>query len=71
MTMAKSTGNTPVQKNEQLTITIEDITHEGSGVGKVGGYPLCRPNLPCLLWRLPAPAYELCPSIANETESGP
>ncbi|WP_040984768.1 23S rRNA (uracil(1939)-C(5))-methyltransferase RlmD [Oceanobacillus jeddahense] len=38
--MAKSTGSTPVQKNEQLTIMIEDITHEGSGVGKVDGYPL-------------------------------
>lgn len=42
--MAKSPGNTPVQKNEQLTITIEDITHEGSGVGKVDGYPLFIPK---------------------------
>ncbi|MFD1416648.1 23S rRNA (uracil(1939)-C(5))-methyltransferase RlmD [Oceanobacillus jeddahense] len=42
--MAKSTGNTPVQKNEQLTIMIEDITHEGSGVGKVDGYPLFIPK---------------------------
>lgn len=42
--MAKTTGNTPVQKNEHLTITIEDITHEGSGVGKVDGYPLFIPK---------------------------
>ncbi len=42
--MAKSPGNTPVQKNEQLTITIEDMTHEGSGVGKVDGYPLFIPK---------------------------
>ncbi|WP_152656695.1 23S rRNA (uracil(1939)-C(5))-methyltransferase RlmD [Oceanobacillus sp. CFH 90083] len=43
--MTKSTGTrTPVQKNEQITITIEDITHEGSGVGKVDGYPLFIPK---------------------------
>ncbi|GIO22824.1 23S rRNA (uracil(1939)-C(5))-methyltransferase RlmD [Oceanobacillus sp. J11TS1] len=42
--MAKTTGNTPVQKNEQITITIEDLTHEGNGVGKVDGYPLFIPN---------------------------
>ncbi|HLS06776.1 MAG TPA: 23S rRNA (uracil(1939)-C(5))-methyltransferase RlmD [Bacillota bacterium] len=29
-----------VKKNEILTLTIEDLTHEGFGVGKVDGYPL-------------------------------
>lgn|SRR5690625_818373 len=30
----------PVKKNETRTLTIEDLTHEGFGVGKVDGYPL-------------------------------
>lgn len=34
----------PVQKNETITLYIEDLTHEGSGVGKVNGYPLFIPN---------------------------
>lgn len=32
--------NTPVNKNDQLTVYIEDLTHDGSGVAKVDGYPL-------------------------------
>lgn len=39
--MAKHTA--PVKKNENLTLTIEDLTHEGNGVGKVNGYPLFIP----------------------------
>ncbi|SJZ97138.1 23S rRNA (uracil1939-C5)-methyltransferase [Pilibacter termitis] len=30
----------PVQKNEQLTVDIIDLTHEGLGVAKIEGYPL-------------------------------
>lgn len=40
--MAKHTA--PVKKNEMITLTFEDLTHEGSGVGKVDGYPLFVPN---------------------------
>ncbi|GGN65032.1 23S rRNA (uracil(1939)-C(5))-methyltransferase RlmD [Oceanobacillus indicireducens] len=40
--MAKSIA--PVKKNEYVTLTFEDLTHEGNGVGKVGGYPLFVPN---------------------------
>lgn len=29
-----------VKKNRQLTVKIEDLTHEGMGVAKVEGYPL-------------------------------
>lgn len=32
--------NTPVQKNDQLTVYIEDLTHDGAGVAKIDGYPL-------------------------------
>lgn len=39
--MAKQTA--PVKKNETVTLTIEDLTHEGNGVGKVNGYPLFIP----------------------------
>jgi len=39
--MAKQTA--PVKKNETVTLTFEDLTHEGSGVGKVEGYPLFVP----------------------------
>ncbi|ARK28736.1 23S rRNA (uracil(1939)-C(5))-methyltransferase RlmD [Halalkalibacter krulwichiae] len=34
----------PVQKNEQLQVTIEDLTHEGAGVAKVKGYTLFVPK---------------------------
>ncbi|MGG0736709.1 23S rRNA (uracil(1939)-C(5))-methyltransferase RlmD [Niallia taxi] len=34
----------PVQKNDILDIVFEDLTHEGSGVAKVEGYPLFIPN---------------------------
>lgn len=34
----------PVKKNETITLTFEDLTHEGSGVGKINGYPLFVPN---------------------------
>ncbi|MCE7792753.1 23S rRNA (uracil(1939)-C(5))-methyltransferase RlmD [Salipaludibacillus sp. CUR1] len=30
----------PVKKNEMVQVTFEDITHDGSGVAKVDGYPL-------------------------------
>lgn len=33
----------PVKKNETLTLSIEDLTAEGSGVGKVDGYPIFIP----------------------------
>ncbi|MDZ5713477.1 23S rRNA (uracil(1939)-C(5))-methyltransferase RlmD [Jeotgalibacillus haloalkalitolerans] len=33
----------PVKKNDIVTVTIEDLTHEGHGVGKVDGYPLFIP----------------------------
>lgn len=34
----------PVQKNDKLTVTIDDLTHDGSGVAKVDGYALFVPN---------------------------
>lgn len=30
----------PVQKNNRMTVHIEDLTHDGAGVAKVDGYPL-------------------------------
>lgn len=33
----------PVKKNEELTLTFDDLTREGNGVGKVNGYPLFVP----------------------------
>ncbi|WP_405099603.1 23S rRNA (uracil(1939)-C(5))-methyltransferase RlmD [Oceanobacillus sp. FSL H7-0719] len=39
--MAKSSA--PVKKNEYITLTFEDLTHEGNGVGKIDGYPLFVP----------------------------
>ncbi|PAV27998.1 23S rRNA (uracil(1939)-C(5))-methyltransferase RlmD [Virgibacillus profundi] len=39
--MAKQTA--PVKKNETITLTFEDLTHEGNGVGKIEGYPLFVP----------------------------
>lgn len=39
--MAKTTA--PVKKNEYITLTFEDLTHEGNGVGKINGYPLFVP----------------------------
>ncbi|QST00393.1 MULTISPECIES: 23S rRNA (uracil(1939)-C(5))-methyltransferase RlmD [Pontibacillus] len=33
----------PVQKNDTIEVTFEDLTHEGNGVGKVDGYPLFVP----------------------------
>ena len=35
---------TPVQKNEMLEVHFEDVTHDGSGVAKVDGYPIFVPN---------------------------
>jgi len=40
--MAKQT--VPVQKNDTISLYIEDLTHEGNGVGKVDGYPLFVPH---------------------------
>jgi 23S rRNA (uracil1939-C5)-methyltransferase len=34
----------PVQKNQTVEVTFEDLTHDGAGVGKVDGYPLFVPN---------------------------
>lgn len=34
---------TPVRKNETVTLQFEDLTHQGNGVGKVDGYPLFVP----------------------------
>ncbi|MDC3417507.1 23S rRNA (uracil(1939)-C(5))-methyltransferase RlmD [Aquibacillus salsiterrae] len=33
----------PVEKNDVIELTFEDITHDGDGVGKVNGYPLFVP----------------------------
>lgn len=33
----------PVQKNETVTLQFEDLTHEGSGVAKIDGYPIFVP----------------------------
>lgn len=33
----------PVKKNQTVEIAFEDLTHEGSGVGKINGYPLFVP----------------------------
>ena len=30
----------PVKKNDELTVTITDLTYQGLGVAKVDGYPL-------------------------------
>ncbi|SES25879.1 23S rRNA (uracil(1939)-C(5))-methyltransferase RlmD [Salisediminibacterium halotolerans] len=30
----------PVQKNETVQVTFEDLTHDGAGVAKIDGYPL-------------------------------
>ncbi|WP_017472846.1 23S rRNA (uracil(1939)-C(5))-methyltransferase RlmD [Amphibacillus jilinensis] len=35
----------PVKKNQTVTLNFEDITHEGSGVGKLDGYPLFVENV--------------------------
>ena len=40
--MAKQ--NASVKKNETITLTFEDLTHEGNGVGKIEGYPIFVPN---------------------------
>jgi len=34
----------PVTKNEYIDVVFEDLTHDGSGVAKVDGYPLFIPN---------------------------
>ena len=39
--MAKQTP--PVEKNETIEVTFEDLTHEGQGVAKVDGFPLFVP----------------------------
>lgn len=44
MMAKKHEGAVPVKKNDVLQVTIEDLTHEGHGVGKVEGYPLFIPN---------------------------
>ncbi|SDH76686.1 23S rRNA m(5)U-1939 methyltransferase [Alteribacillus persepolensis] len=39
----KQTVHAPVQKNETITASFEDLTHDGAGVAKVDGYPLFVP----------------------------
>ncbi|WP_062106123.1 23S rRNA (uracil(1939)-C(5))-methyltransferase RlmD [Bacillus niameyensis] len=34
----------PVQKNQIIDCTFEDLTHDGNGVAKIDGYPLFIPN---------------------------
>ena len=34
----------PVNKNDYIDVTFEDLTHDGAGVAKVEGYPLFVPN---------------------------
>lgn len=43
--MVKEKRRPPVRKNEELIVTCEDLTHEGSGVAKVNNYPLFIPYL--------------------------
>src|SRR5699024_5228620 len=38
--MSKSKFNIPVKKNEYLTLTAEDLTHQGLGVFKIDQYPV-------------------------------
>ncbi len=38
------TTKPPVQKNDEIQVIFEDLTHDGSGVAKVDGYPLFVPN---------------------------
>ncbi|MGG1592737.1 23S rRNA (uracil(1939)-C(5))-methyltransferase RlmD [Terribacillus saccharophilus] len=33
----------PVEKNQTIELTFEDLTHDGDGIGKVDGYPLFVP----------------------------
>ena len=33
----------PIQKNEYIDVVFEDLTHEGSGVAKIDGYPIFVP----------------------------
>ncbi|MFC5713050.1 23S rRNA (uracil(1939)-C(5))-methyltransferase RlmD [Thalassorhabdus alkalitolerans] len=44
MSKQNKQGNAPVQKNEIIDVTFEDLTHEGAGVAKVDGYALFVPN---------------------------
>ena len=43
--MTKKKQKPPVKKNEEVTVTCEDLTHEGNGVAKVDNYPLFVPYL--------------------------
>lgn len=43
--MSKRKRRAPVNKNETITLSFEDLTREGNGVGKVDGYPLFVPNV--------------------------
>src|SRR5690625_5106931 len=42
--MTRKKRTTPVRKNEIITLSFEDLTREGNGVGKISGYPLFVPN---------------------------
>ncbi|RSK25799.1 23S rRNA (uracil(1939)-C(5))-methyltransferase RlmD [Bacillus sp. HMF5848] len=33
-----------IEKNQQYTLTFEDLTHDGAGVGKIDGFPVFVPN---------------------------
>ncbi|EIT84103.1 putative RNA methyltransferase [Fictibacillus macauensis ZFHKF-1] len=37
-------ANAPVSKNDELQVTITDLTHDGAGVAKVDGFPIFIPN---------------------------
>ncbi|WP_096187053.1 23S rRNA (uracil(1939)-C(5))-methyltransferase RlmD [Evansella halocellulosilytica] len=36
--------NIPVEKNQLIEVTFEDLTHDGAGVAKISGYPLFVPR---------------------------
>jgi 23S rRNA (uracil1939-C5)-methyltransferase len=38
--MTKTKKELPVNKNDKYWLTIEDMTHDGRGVGKVDFYPI-------------------------------
>ena len=39
----------PVQKNEELELTIDSVTLEGAGVGRVGGFAIFVPGAAAIM----------------------